>query len=83
MQFEIKKADNGYIFMLKEADLGETLVFQELHEDRIDCFADFLRTILDNYGPTDSRYSEKRIYITVEHGDKYLCPNKPCEYCGD
>jgi len=44
---------------------------QEKHEDAVECFADFLRTLNEELGPSTSRYSPKRIFIRVEPGDKY------------
>lgn len=56
--------------------LSIELVFQEKYdeEEEIECFADFLRVLNDEYGPTTSRYSSKRIYINIEPGDKYETP---------
>jgi hypothetical protein len=78
MKFEIKYTENGVIL---KADKGEIYCYQEQYDNAHDAFADFLRIIADNYGPTDSRHDPKRIYIKVRHGDNYKCPNAPCEYC--
>jgi hypothetical protein len=44
----------------------------------IDAFVDFLSIIIDNYGPSSSRYSPKRIRLSVEPGDKYTAaPPEP------
>jgi len=78
MKLEIKYIENGVIL---EADKGEIYCYQEQYDNEHDAFVDLLRIIVDNYGPMDSRYSEKRIHIITKHGDKYECPNAPCEYC--
>lgn len=61
--------------MLDEVDGVENIVYQENYEgeenDSVEVFADFLRCINDDYGPSTSRYSPKRIHITVNPGDKF------------
>lgn len=75
MNFNIRKAKNGYILKVTDFvdDETEEIVFQEKYDedDEIECFADFLQVLNENYGPTTNRYSAKRIYIRVEPGDKY------------
>ena len=79
MKFEIKRIQNG-IHLISS---GGEYCYQEIYDSEHDAFADFLRELCDQFGPTDGRYGEKRIYITVKHGDKYECPDAPCEYCTD
>ena len=75
MIFEIRRAQNGYILRITngEDDSGEDneIVYQEKYDDEIECFAEFLRYLNEQYGPSTSRYSARRIYITVEPGDKF------------
>ena len=71
MKYEIKAAKNGLILTVTDKDLKEEIVYQEKHDDEVECFADFLHHLNDQYGPSTSRYSEKRIYIRVEPGDKF------------
>lgn len=71
MKFEIRKTKNGLIFKVIDNENEEEVVYQEKYDEEVECFADFLRYINDEYGPSTSRYSEKRIYITVEPGDKH------------
>ncbi len=74
MKFEIRAVKNGHVLKIEHDhadDAAEVLVHQENHDDEVECFADFLREINENYGPTTSRYSAKRIFIRVEPGDKY------------
>ena len=40
----------------------------------VEACADFLRFLLEKYGPASSRYSAKRIHVIVEPGDKYESP---------
>ena len=75
MRFEIRRAANGIILKAARPSLpddeGTELVWQELYEEGVECFADFLRTLADEFGPATGRYSPKRIYITVAPGDKF------------
>ena len=74
MRFEIRSAGNGWIVRVEEpsSDGGEAdeFVCQDRYDDEVECFADFLRTLNDRFGPSTGRYSPKRIYIVVEPGDK-------------
>jgi len=79
MKLELTRIENGVL--LKVNDGIAYLCYQEMYDNEHDAFAALLRVICDNYGPSDSRYSEKRIHIITKHGDKYECPNAPCEYC--
>jgi len=69
MKFKMRAARNGWIL---EAENG-VIVYQDSGNDEDDImqFADFLRFINDEYGPSTSRYSPKRIRIIIEPGDKY------------
>ena len=75
MRFEIRHATNGWI--LKAAAPSSEgvevyeVVCQEKYDNEIECFADFLRVRVEEFGPSTSRYSPKRIYIRVEPGDKH------------
>ena len=72
MKFEIRRVKNGAVLRVDSEgeDSDEEIVYQE-QEDEIEAFADFLRHLVDHYGPTTSRYSPKKIFIRVEPGDKY------------
>lgn len=75
MRFELRHAANGAVLRIEQdPDDGtsvEEIVYQERDGDEIEAFAEFLRLISENYGPSTSRYSPKRIRIIVEPGDKY------------
>lgn len=74
MKFEIRSAKNGCILkVLEPSETGgnDELVYQSKAQDEFENFAEFLYEILENFGPSSSRYSEKRIYIEVRPGDKF------------
>lgn len=75
MIFEIRRAKNGYVLKIinneDELEGSKEIVYQEKYDDEVECFADFLRYLDNEYGPSTGRYSEKKIYINVEPGDKY------------
>jgi len=75
MRFEIRRASNGWILKVEEPSSedaeADEVVHEEKHEDEVECFADFLRTLNEDLGPSTSRYSPKRIYIRIEPGDKF------------
>ncbi len=77
MKFEIHRAANGAILRVEtdapDAQLDE-VVYQEREDDEVEAFAEFLRHLLEHYGPVTNRYSAKRIHIVVEPGDKYTQP---------
>ena len=50
----------------------EEIAYQETGDGEIEAFADFLRLLDEHYCSSTSRYSAKRIYICVEHGDKHV-----------
>ncbi len=75
MIFEIHRAKNGHILKIIDkkdnSSKHEEIVYQEKYDDEVECFAEFLRYLDEEYGPTTSRYSEKRIHIIVKPGDKF------------
>ena len=75
MIFEIRRVKNGHILKIVSAESGATeseeIVYQEKFDNEVECFADFLRYLNEEYGPSTSRYSEKRIYINIKSGDKF------------
>ena len=75
MRFEIRRATNGWILNAEvpssEGVEVNEVVCQEKYDNDIECFADFLRVLDEEFGPSTSRYSPKRLYIRVEPGDKH------------
>lgn len=74
MKFETRAVQNGVLLRVDTDSPGsqvEEIVYQKTEIAEVEAFADFLRFILDNYGPVTNRYSPKRIHILVEPGDKY------------
>lgn len=80
MKIELRPVLNGVVLRvdhgIPDAE-PEEFVYQEQDGNEIEAFADFLRCLTDHYGPQTSRYSPKRIHITVEPGDKYQPPANP------
>jgi hypothetical protein len=76
MKFEIRRVQNGVVLRVEPdgEEPGEEIVYQEQEDGEVEAFADFLRHLVEHYGPTTSRYSPKRISIQVEPGDKYEPP---------
>ncbi|MBM4251793.1 MAG: hypothetical protein FJ146_07460 [Deltaproteobacteria bacterium] len=70
---KMKRAKNGWFLETEDG----VIVYQEpindssFEVDEVERFADFLRAINMEFGPSTSRYSPKRIHILVEPGDKY------------
>ena len=80
-KFVIRSASNGYI--LKEEQSGEEIVgVADGESDETDSFVAFLRSIESLYGPSDSRYSAKRIRILTYPGDKSEVELEDCPLCG-
>ncbi len=76
MLFEMRRVKNGCILKVtlgeNETTEQQEVVYQEKYDDEVECFADFLRHLDTEYDPSANRYSEKRIYITVKPGDKFI-----------
>jgi hypothetical protein len=75
MFFEIKHVNNGVLLTasylhIENADHDE-FVYQAIEDGEHEAFVEFLRLICDTYGPSDSRYDDKRIYIVLAPGDKH------------
>lgn len=86
MRFEIRHAQNGTVLRVEQDYPGaepEEVVYQERDGDEVEAFADFLRYLVEHYGPSTSRYSPKRIYVSVEPGDKFEPPSAGGEAEGD
>jgi hypothetical protein len=75
MKFELRHVANGVVLRFEQDDGDgtgvEEVVYQEPDGGEVEAFAEFLWLVAENYGPSTSRYSAKRIRISVEPGDKY------------
>lgn len=75
LRCELRRARNGWILKVERPAFGDgepdEVVYESSHDDEVECFADFLRSLNDELGPSTSRYSPKRVYVQVEPGDKY------------
>mgnify|MGYP003343983236 CR=1 FL=1 len=74
MSVTIDHAQNGwYLVHSEEGEQDRVFVFS--HDDReqseAEAFQALLYAVLDICGPSSSRYSEHRVYIRVEPGDKH------------
>ena len=77
----IIRVENGYIVEVPDYDIYDVntgiMIRKEVFEDiedelgDIDSLVDALRFIEDQIGPSTSRYSKKRVKISIEPGDKY------------
>lgn len=77
MKFEIRRVRNGAVLRVEPEipdEEAKEIVYQETETGEIEAFADFLRLLLEHYGPTTSRYSPRRIRIVIEPGDKFEPP---------
>ena len=80
MKFEIRPVRNGVLLRVEPDEAGEEAeeyVYQETEFGDIEAFAELLRLLLDEYGPSTTRYSPKRIHVVVEAGDKHERPEDP------
>lgn len=74
--FKIRPVKNGLLLeCVRYDDESEELVYQETEVNEIEAFAQFLRLLADEYGPSTSRYSEKRIRVKISPGDKFDGPD--------
>lgn len=71
---KIQYAENGWLLTHSEDGEPDRLhVFSHNGDDKseVEAFRDLLATVDDIYGPVTGRYSEHRIYIRIEPGDKH------------
>jgi len=71
--FELRQVKNGIVLKVtvrEDDEAVDEVVYQETFEDEIASFAEFLRFLCDEWGPSTSRHSPERIYIEVRPGDK-------------
>jgi hypothetical protein len=68
--FKMRYADNGIILSVScpWEDDAQEFVCQTDMQDEHDAFQSLFYTVLDYFGPSDSKYSEKRLYISVLPG---------------
>lgn len=72
MEFKIDRIKNGWLLEARyNEDNKEVLAGIDTFSSEEDCFIQFLNEIITNYGPMDSRYSEKRIRAVFLPGDKF------------
>ncbi len=59
-------AENGTIVKTED-----TTRIYEIGESEAETFADMLRDLKEEFGPSTSRHSAERIYVEVRPGDKF------------
>lgn len=77
MKIEIRNVANGVVLQIEPeqpGDEAQEIVYQAHDHAEVEAFAEFLRYLVDHYGPHTSRYSPKRIYVRVEPVDKFEPP---------
>jgi hypothetical protein len=84
MKFELRFAKNGWILEYFDPEMPQEIVGVE-SDDEHEGFREFLWAILENFGPSDSKYSKKRIHINILPGRDYEGPldEKYMEYLRD
>ena len=74
MKFEIRKAKNGWIIECEDPeDLTNEIVGVD-EPDEHEGFRTLLWEFLNAYGPTDGKYSKKRLRIVIIPGNSYEGP---------
>lgn len=74
MPVTINHAQNGwYLIHSEEGEPDRVFVFShdDTEQSEAEAFQELLCSVLDICGPSISRYSEHRVYIRVEPGDKH------------
>jgi hypothetical protein len=80
MIFEIRKARNGYILKASGREgTTEEVVCQEKYDDEVECFADFLRYLNEEYGP--STLAVKGIFESILWGPAVRIVPTKVEIC--
>lgn len=82
MSLIIKMVSNGWILEdHSDPEMVRVEVFEggEREEEEVKAMQRLLWTIDSLVGPTTSRYSEHRIYVRIEPGDKFEDIQKPQE----
>jgi hypothetical protein len=71
---KIQYAENGWLLTFSQVgEPDELYVFSHNGHglSEVEAFRDLLAQVDSIYGPMSSRYSEHRIYIRIEPGDKH------------
>jgi len=81
----IEDAVNGIILHYKDPDSESEVVEKEIYDlenNNVERLLELLYAIVDKLDFNKSRYAEKRIKISIVHGDKYICKKKKkCKIC--
>lgn len=75
MEIKIKRVENGWILEKLEKEEFESGIFVYSFSDdeksEAEAFTSLLWNLKEMVGPEDSRYSEHRVRIGIEPGDKF------------
>jgi hypothetical protein len=71
--FSLRHADNGWIAESVDAE-GVSVIAEDDEKDSHTAFAHFLSLIDGAYGPSSSKYDEKRIRVVTLPGNDYPGP---------
>jgi hypothetical protein len=74
MKFDLRRAKNGWILKYCDDESPEEIVGLEDENDEHEAFRSFLYEIMSHYGPSDSKYSPKRLRIVALPGNDYEGP---------
>ena len=77
MEIKIQYVSNGWIYTDAE---GQVFVYKSDNEKDVEGFVDMLYHIKEDIGPSESKWSDKRVYINVAPGSDSDAWKK-IEYC--
>lgn len=75
MRFTIERASNGWIFRcVDDEDGGDNgaIVANEESDNEFEAFRYLLWEIINQYGPTSGKYSEKQLLVAIVPGYDYM-----------
>ena len=78
MEIKITSCKNGAYAIFDDGENEERFAYR-FDEDNLNGLTEMLWDIKENFEAGD-RYSQFRVVVSVEHGDKYECSG--CDICG-
>lgn len=75
--FSVLSASNGWIVQVYDnGNIDKSIVFEEKADNEcsdkeVAAFADLLRWILENYGPSGKDFTKHNIYVDIRPGDEF------------
>ena len=77
---KIERATNGAVIYYNDGDDSESPSIYKFDEEDLDGLILLLYDVRDSMS-SPSRYSKRRILVSIVHGDKYECKEKDCKIC--